>query len=287
VEPPLYLPKGLTQGQMDTQTSMTAPSDKVNAPHTTTPKPPLTEGQVQEAFNELVVSDYIPKFPRVERQFCDPLYSNQVYCLHSFVPSKGATPDKDGIYGMVKCRGTFASVEEANSRAEYLIRNVDSYHQVYTGYVGKPFPFSINNKYVKETKEVDIKKKMADVINEDVKTKREEEKKEIETIQQRETNLKQEIEQESAPEEVYTTLRVKRAQLIWTYVNTKKKLDEMKAVLKRTEKEIVGYDRQYPSYKKLYYDKFMEARRKAGFPEDDDSFVKYMASDFDLDIDRL
>ena len=109
--------------------------------------------------------------------YADPQIPSQIYSLHSFVPSKGSTPDKNGVYGMVKFRGSFSSIQEANERSEYLIRNVDSYNSILTGYVGRPFPLTNNNKkYCTETNEVDVNKTTDEIVSKDIKSKRDEEK---------------------------------------------------------------------------------------------------------------
>ena len=134
---------------------------------------------MKEAVNELSVKDFVQKFPRFEKFYADPKLDSQVHTLVSFFPSKGATPDSDGVFGMLKVRGTFATQDEADLRAEYLIRNVDSFHSLYHTYVGRPFPLAVNGKYISETKEVDIKKKIVETTSEEIRKKRDEERKEI------------------------------------------------------------------------------------------------------------
>jgi len=79
--------------------------------------PPLSEEQVNEAMVALNNTSFVDKFPRVERQFADPPIPLQTYGLISFVPSKGASPDKDGVYGFMKMRGNYATQQESNDRA--------------------------------------------------------------------------------------------------------------------------------------------------------------------------
>lgn len=248
----------------------------------TAPRDALTSEQLTEAVNTLYIKDYVDKFPRVERVYADPIYNSQFYSLHSFIPAKGATPDPDGIYGMVKFRGAFPTVEEANKRAEFIIENVDSYHPIYTGYIGRPFPLANNPKYASETKEVDVRKKVTEVIDQDVQKKRQEERNEIKEIQEREKRLKEESSKPEDSTERYTTLRVKKAQLIWTYYETKKKLGEMITILKKTDEEINQLEAESEEYKKVYKEKYMQARRDAGLKDDDNSFIKYMCDDIEF-----
>ena len=62
------------------------------------------------------------------------------------------------------------------------IRTVDSYHKIFTAFVGKPFPATTSSRFAADTNEIDIKKKVTEVISKDIKRQRLEEKKEIEEI---------------------------------------------------------------------------------------------------------
>ena len=140
---------------------------------------PLSVSELADAVDELHDSNFVKKYRQVERTFADPAIMNQQYCLVSFVPAVGATPDEDGFYGMIKVRGTYNTMDECNERAEFLIQNIDSYHKIYTTYVGRPFPATSSSKYSAETAEVDIKKKITKVVSEDIKKQKAEEQKEI------------------------------------------------------------------------------------------------------------
>jgi hypothetical protein len=249
---------------------------------------PLTEEQVNDALQTLVVdSNLVEKFPRLERQFADPPIPLQTFTLVSFVPSKGATPDKDGFYGFAKVRGNYASTEEAMDRSEFLIRNVDSYHQIYTAYVGRPFPITNDPKYAAKVEEIDIKKKAVEVISEDVKMKRDKEKEEMQEIKEREKRLLDQTKPDYVPDpyEQYTVLKVKKAQLVWGYSQTMKKMEDMKASIIKTREQIKEMDEQNPDFSKEYFERYMKARRDAGIPEEhntEENFVKYMVEDIDL-----
>lgn len=266
-----------------TNNSLTSPGElSENLPKD--PPTSLSVEEVREAVKELHVNTFIQKFPRNEKFYADPIYSNQVYCLHSFVPAKGATPNEKGVYGMVKCRGCFGSVDEANDRAEYIIRNVDSYHNILTGYVGRPFPLAFDSKkYVSETNEVDIKQQAVETISKELKAKREKDKKEIDEVKEREKQLLDDVSKPEDPYDRYTTLRVKKAQLVWTYSETMKKMEQMKNSIIKAREEIAKMDEEDPDYSQQYMDKYRHAREQSGLKEDTDaSFMKYMAEDLDL-----
>ena len=99
---------------------------------------------------------------QVDKYYADPKIYGQNICLVSFIPSSGASPDKDGIYGMMKVRGVYATDEEANERAEFIIRNIDSYHEIFHANVGRPFPVTERNDFANTVKSIDIRKKTTD-----------------------------------------------------------------------------------------------------------------------------
>ena len=267
-------------------TSLTAPSDyKKDSPNSLDMSAtPLSGKDAENAYNELNDSTLLSKFKKVERAFVDPTIVGQTYSLFSFIPSSGATPDKDGIYGMIKSRGNYSTTAECNARARFLIENVDSYHKIYHCYTGRPFPATDTSKFSAETDEVELKKKTTKIISEDIKNQKMKEKREIEEIKERQEALLRDAEEEEDPSERYTVLRVKKAQLIWTYKKTIAKLDDMKKIILKTQTEIEEMDSNKPDFMKTYMDKYMSARKKAGLPEDEDSFVKYMGEDIELDF---
>lgn len=245
--------------------SLTAPTDlnpdkkmevKVSAPS-------LNDDQLKEAMTTLNIPTFVEKFPTIERRFADPPLEMQKIGLISFVPAKGAVPNEKGIYGFAKLRGNFATENEANEQAERIIRNVDSYHRIYHCYVGRPFPITISPEFSKETTVVDLQKDVATSVAEDVKKKREQEQKEIEEIKERERQLLEDVKKEKEEtDDHYTTLRVKKAQLVWTYIETTKKLKQVLGHIAKARKEIEDLDTTHPELKEAYFKKYMEARKQ-------------------------
>lgn len=269
-------------------TSLTSPADrgdgKINREWLRAE--PLTKDELTEATKALVDTNITDKFPRLERTYADPPVNLQTYGLVSFIPAKGATPDKDGVFGMMKLRGNYATPQEAYERTDMLIRNHDSYHKIYTTYVGRPFPITVSDRFSAEKSEIDIRKKVTEVISEDIKAKKAEEKKEIEDMQRREKELVDQTKPDHVadPLEEYTVLRVKKAQLTWTYLETAKKMEDMKNSIIKVREEVAKIDAETPEYKEKYYEKYAEARRSAGIEEEktQESFMKYMVEDVEL-----
>lgn len=284
---------------MDNLTSLTSPADKKEIVESNNldkdnldvygsrrREEPLSMSELDDAVKDLHEKAFVGKYKPVERTFADPSIMNQQYCLVSFVPSAQAKPDEDGCYGMIKVRGTYNTMDECNERAEFLIQNIDSYHKIYTTYVGRPFPATSSSKWSAETAEVDIKKKITKVVSEDIKKQKAEEQREINEIKERERKLLDSSKDESVdPFEEYITMRVKKAQLAWTYLETQKKMEEMKQSIIKVREEIEQNDKEHPEYIENYREKYYSARRESGLKEDDDSsFIAYLGDDRDSEL---
>ena len=213
---------------MADQNTLTVPNDRDKEHKFDFNKPVLTDEQTSAAIKDLVKTDGLVVYPKEERAFCDPEIDDQDYCLVSFIPSVKAQPDKDGVFGMMKIRGTYNSLEKCDKRSEYLIKNIDSVHKIFYAGVGKPFPITVSSNFSKDITKVEIQKK----IVEEIQSKEEKEKQEIADIKKREQEIIQQNKEINKPVidplEEYITLRVKKAQLTYTYVNTMKKLNDIK-----------------------------------------------------------
>lgn len=267
------------------KSSLTAPNDRTDKMFRIGRQDDLSREQTTDAMNDLLSKDVVRNYPASEKAFADPSIPGQRLCLVSFVPSVDATPDKDGVYGMIKVRGSYETEDEADARAETLIRTVDSYHKIFTAFVGKPFPATTSSRWSADTNEIDIKKKVTEVISKDIKKQRQEEKKEIEEIKEREKKLMEDVEKDFDPYERYIELRVKKAQLAWTYLETQKKMDEMKQSIIKTREEIAELDEENPDYLSSYREKYMSARRDAGLKDDDASFLSYLGDEDEKELD--
>lgn len=268
------------------ESSLTAPEDRDlnNKWKPDQSSPPLTNDEANIAIETLNNTAFTDKFPKIDKTYSDPSIALQNIGLISFVPAKGATPNENGVFGFAKLRGNFASEMEANQRAEFLIRNVDSYHQIYHTYVGRPFPITVSSSYSAETTEIDIRKETTKTISSSIKEKKEKEQQEVKEIKEREELLLAESKRESPDEyENYITLRVKKAQLSFTYLEHLKKLEEIKNIIIKTREDVAEMDLTNPTFKDTYYDKYMKAREEAGIKESteerQDNFIKFLVED--------
>lgn len=271
------------------ENSLTCPEDRdrLNKWKPDQTAPILNEEEATEAIKELNNTSFTDKFPRIERTYADPILPMQYIGLISFTPAKGASPNENGVYGFAKLRGNFSSEIEANERAEFIIRNVDSHHQIYHTYVGRPFPITNSSKYSAKTEEVEIRKEMTKDISNNVKDKKLDEQKAIEEIREREEKLKEDVKSEEIDSyDNYITLRVKKAQLSWTYLEHYKKMKEIKDILIKTRSELDEYDKTNPEFKESYLEKYLKAREDAGLKDTkeqlDNSFLKFLVEEAEI-----
>ena len=89
------------------------------------------------------------------------------------------------------------------------------------------------------------------------------------------------------PFEEYINMNVRRSQLLWTYVETMKKIKQMKNSYDEAIEIIKKYDETEPTFKENYKEKYYSARREAGIQDDEESFLKYLNLDLDVDWDSL
>ena len=82
-------------------------------------------------------------------------------------------------------------------------------------------------------------------------------------------------------------MNVKRAQLLWTYKETKEKLNQMKTSYLTSVDRIKQLDAENPDYKEQYLEKYMSARREAGIPDEKSSFVEYLGLDINTEWDSF
>jgi hypothetical protein len=241
--------------------------------------PALSAEELQDA-GALVNKKFVElKFPRVQRFRVDPPINQQnYYSLHSFTPSPGAQPDKDGCFGVFKIRGVFGNLQEADAWAEHLIRSVDSLHEIHIGYVGKEFPLTLDPLYFSETHEVDMKKKMDDIERAHAKTVREKEQEDMETLKKREKELLDSSKKspEEAKEDIdhYIALRVKCANILHVRDETLAKLEKFDQTRQETMAEIAQMDQAHPDYANDYLAKFKKSLEEVGIK--DTPLLKYM-----------
>lgn len=112
---------------------------------------PLTDKQYEEAAKDLIDDSFLRlNYKRYVKSRIDPRLADQNFYCFSFIPSKGAKPDNDGVFGVMKVRGVFKTPEEADEWARYLIANFDTYNRIMIGQVGCNFPVTNSISFSKQ-----------------------------------------------------------------------------------------------------------------------------------------
>lgn len=243
----------------------------------------LTDEQLKDAKNDLLDKSFIKlKYPREQKFRNDPTINGQHFGLITFIPSKGATPDTDGCFGVMKFRGAFSTSSEAEGWAEELIRKTDSLNEIDVVYIGREFPVMTDNSmFTSTTREIDTRKKVDDVVKADKRAKQEKEQKEIEEVTKRQQKLldkthEEEKEQTFDDIEYYTMLRVKKAQALALIDDCEKKANEAKSVIESAEKDIQRLDELDSTFKDQYLAKYEQALNAVGTKLEDNPLVKFL-----------
>ena len=277
------------------KTSLTSPYDTDVSATANVDKTPLSGTDLTLAGEQL--NNYLTKgttgFTRRETALCDPPVTNQTIGLFSFMPSRGSKPDEHGIYGFAKMRGNYHTEDEADTKATYLIEQVDSTHMIYHAYVGKPFPVTCGESFAESTNNIDLKQKALESVADAIRGKQnDEEKRQFEIKSRTEELLKSSATPDTfefdstdsdARLETYTKLRVKKAQVTFAFMEHLKKLDESKQIIEKTRLDIEKYDKIDSTLYDAYYQRYADARDKVGLKITKDSlkegFLKYMVED--------
>lgn len=242
----------------------------------------LTEEQTTAAKAELVNKEFINlSFPKTMRLHVDPVLNGQLYTLISFIPSKDAQADKDGCFGVLKVRGTFNTVDQADSWSDNIIRNHDSYAAIDYCLVGRPFPLMVNNElYRLATKEVDVRKKVDDTVKADLKQKRMDEQKEMESIQERHRQLMRDVSEDKSQAlddlEYYVQLKTKKASLQYNVQEIRRKEKESLELVDKVAEEIRELDVKFPNYKDEFLERYTAALQTQGIDVNKNPLIQFM-----------
>ena len=265
--------------------SSQAPQCILDHPQPDGSRQPLNESQLSDARTDLIKKDFVNlKYPRTQKFRVDPRVNGQAIGLISFLPSRGATPDKDGCFGVLKLRGNFPSVEEADNWSENLIRHYDSFSEIDMTYVGRDFPLMANNlMYTASTREIDIRKVVDDVTKSALKAKREQEEREIKEIQERQQKLlnPNHEEEKSALQEddldYYVQLRVKKANAQMLIDEANKKIAEAQEVINKTDVDLSNIEVNHPDYKEEFMGRYQNALKSVGADASKNPLIQYMS----------
>ncbi len=275
------------------ETSLVTPSPSAtpSPPVATTPEK-LTPEQAKVAFKHLAIKDCL--FPKlVHRNYDDKEVRNQKIGLFTFIPCSDVKPDKNGLYGIIRLRGNFSTVEKADDHANYLITSVSSYDEIMYAPIGRDCPVAADPaKFCQELKEVDIQKEMEKVTVQNLRKKIELEKKEAADVLERKKKMddmnkmieKQNkdggIQQLEINLERYTELRVKNANLRIRKTELITKLAECAVSLSKTRKEILSANEESKlEFVDKFLDIYIDSLKKIGAPVDNNPIIMQIKRD--------
>lgn len=279
---------------MDTQ--------KTFQPTHPTNEPPLSNEQVTVAKATLLKGS--SEFPRINRRFVDPPRTGEPkFALFSYIEHtdidmlnflnevkgtlkpkhKKQLEDLQGrpqvVKGVGKIRGAFLTQQEAESRAEDIVRDVDSSNSVFTCIVGVPFPL-ITEGMAEEVSEVDLQQQTEHAIAQNVRKQRNKDSKEMEEIKRREEELMSNAEKDPNADDAdnYIAQRVKLAHLRYSIEQHVKKHAECVENEKKCVQWLVDMKNRNPEFEENYMKKYMEGRKAAHIPDDHtpEGFMRYM-----------
>jgi hypothetical protein len=212
----------------------------------------------------------------------DPALPRQKFGLVTFIPAKGASPDKDGCYGVFKLRGNFETEMEADKWSENLIRNFDNFAEIDYVFVGNYFPLMDSNDiYTRSTREIDIRKLTNDTVKDAVRQKEMEEQKQIREIEERQRKLLDKSNEEEKDKsytdlDYYIQIRVKKANALYVIDEAQKKIKEAEGVVEKVSVEISDLDEKFPNYKDEFFSRYEAAIKATGGNIKDNPMVAFM-----------
>lgn len=272
-------------------TSLTSPNDQVDSPESLKKqsrqarKIKLTEDEVDYALEKLIT-----RWPKVEKRWTDPVLTGKELCSFSFIPSSGAVPDKDGLYGLLKIRGTFSNETDQDANAEKILSEVDSFHAIHHGFTGHPLPLVKDNddRYCLAVENVGLREKIKGEMTKNAQEHHRDQKKFVEEVEERSRQLKEKEEAalkgEVDEEERYITLRVKRANLIFTLYQMLAGMKRYKDTLLQTIEVLDEMDAKNPTFQNTFLTKYKHAAEEVGLPEEKNHIIRYMVGPIPFDI---
>ena len=281
------------------KSSLTTPADESSCTDTVIDREtdPLPRDECKRAVNVLNITPDKLDFTVREKAVCDPSIDQKV-CLVSFTPAKGATPDEDGYYGMMKVRGAFTNNDEATDRSTDLIKNHDSYNPIFHAEVGKPFPITDLTKFAKHVRDHNLDEKSQETYDNIKKLKNDEKKAAITEREEREKLMNEQVriantdDKDLNPEELrdkylekYISYRLVFASNLERYLYYAKAMEELTANIIASSSNIKKLNESNSYYQNNYKNKLFEVYKES--MKVSPSFQKYFEINTDTDFEKI
>lgn len=259
------------------------PRAMLQLPDTDPDRDRLNKEDLKIAKETLFHKKMIKDFPRSTAYHADPNIPRQNYTPITFIPAKGATPDKEGCYGLMKVRGVFNTEQEAEQWCEKLIRDHDTINDIDVTNVGQYFPLMRNNEaYVAACREIDIRKKVVDETKTYLANKKMEEEKQKREINERRQKLldkdhtEEKLEDDKDQIVYFIKLKHKRAEALDLIETCEEHMAKAKKVVESSDKEIEEVLEAHPEFKDEYLKRYQEAQAAVGVTPELDKLLRHM-----------
>lgn len=254
-----------------------------------------------------LLNDKVYVVPHLERSWVDPVPPNGGrYALISFIPSSTAVPDENGIFGMLKVRGVFATTQERDEWEKTLVSDVDSFHPIYECASGMPLPIGTVDTMTKKSLKPrpdnaqaskDLDAKMRGIISDETRRVRDiEMKKQTDMdreMKKRRDDLLRTVERpleckdEEEQLESFIRLSVKRANLIAGAIEHMHNLRTVKESLARVDDEFQKARKERPDLEESYLDKYTFELNAVGINPDESHLLDHMKNPIPFPMDDL
>lgn len=263
-------------------------------------EPSLSKEDFEEAKNQLVKKG---SFPKINRRFVDPPREGEPkFALFSYVDcpdikltsflndlKENISPEMATrleeiqnthrlVKGVAKIRGAFLTQQEAQIRAEEIVRDVDSTNSVFTCVMGVPFPL-VSEGMAEQLSEIDLQRETEHAISQNVRSKRCREEKEINELKRREKELLADVEKDPNTDDIdnYTDQRTKLAHIRYFISQFEEKHAKYLENEKNCVKWLLDMKSRHPEYEEQYMERYREGLRKAHIEEGKEhDFIKFM-----------
>lgn len=259
-------------------------------------EPPLDKSETIAAVKALSIRGE-PLFRRADRRYVDPELKGQNIALFSFMPSTGATPDSNGIFGFAKIRGVFATEDEAQSVAVSLIQKTDSANKIYWPRVGTPFPVvepTKSERFSAAVDEVNVQAEAKNEISRFIRKAGDEDQRVMEELKAREQQLRDDVakpisQEVDNPLDRYIILRRKISDNTYVFTETRTKLKQMKTVILKAFEEAQQLAEEHPHVLSEFKERYEESARLSGVDKANDPMAQMIKQNFEElpDIDSL
>lgn len=264
-------------------------------------RPSLSPEEVKAAKKELIKD--VKTFPRVNRRFEDPVKAGEPkFALFTYIDNPDTEMNSflndiktslkpqhkqrleelqkrpNRVNGVAKIRGAYMTLQEAEARAEEIVRDIDSSNSVFTCIMGVPFPL-VSEGMAEEVTRVDLQQQTEQTISENVRRQRLNAQKEMEAIKMREEELMRNVEKDPDAVDLdkYTVHRVKLAHLRYSIQQHTEKSAECVENEKKCVELLLEMKNKHPEFEEAFMEKYMAGRKAANIPEDQVSgFMKYL-----------